>query len=173
MKLLVFLLSILLVLPGCSPTHFKADRPSQVTYEPIPPYTLDTTFQKPEKPNFIYLDKNFHVTSKENAVYVCLDQKELAKVVALNTQYNALVDVNTSLVKLVNLHIDEINSFRRLNNIRNQEVTAYIDLYENAQNRVNELAYDLKWETTWSRFMSLASLGLGVGLVSSNIWRVK
>ena len=142
--ILLIILSFLFV--SCAPAKFEPYKPPKVEFEETERYDLDLSeFNKPEKPNFIYLDENFEpVQDKNKAKYAALSNTELKKILELSKLYDAQIEVIKDQKDLVNIHIDQINALKELIELKQLQTEQYISLYATARNQYRQERYDHK-----------------------------
>lgn len=117
-KLFTFITFILLIilLSGCSKQEIKPIELPKSNFEKTEYFKLDDLdFIKPPKPDYIFLDVNYKlVEDPELSYYVAFKNTEFAKIVALSKSFDNLEKINSQLVTIINLRIDEINSLKEI-----------------------------------------------------------
>lgn len=131
-----FILFLIFFSIGCASTFVPHERPvikfdKTVSYEPV-------FIKKPPVPDIILLDKDQKPIPEDDNVtevsYMALVQSEFNKITALNAQYNAQGKVIKDQGDLINLHINTINYFKELYELKNLEIQQYEALWTNSEN---------------------------------------
>ncbi len=137
-------LTLMLFAVSCAPGEFKPFIPPQIKIEPTPAYEFDVSKElvKPDKPNTIFLDKDFNITKDKNkSKYVVFTANEFSKIVALNRLYEAQVEIIDDHVRLVNVHIEIANALKELLALKDAEIKEYLALWTNAENAYRQERY--------------------------------
>ena len=144
-KYVIILLTIIaFMFVGCAPAQFEPYKPPKIEFEKTEQYNPDfSELQKPEKPNFIYLDGDFQpVEEPSKAKYVALANPDLKKILTLSKQYDAQMEVIKNQKDLVNVHIDQINALKELVKLKEAQMEQYISMYATAKNQYLQERYD-------------------------------
>lgn len=146
---IIFLLFFIFIFSGCAPSKFEPYNPPKIEFEKSEKYNPDfKDLEKPEAPEFIYLDDEFNIIEKEeDASYVALDNNEIKKIQILNELYNSQEDIINEQVNLVNIKIEQINTLKELISMKEQQINTYVSLYADERNKYLQERYDRKVES--------------------------
>jgi len=158
-KFIITLVCIIALLYGCAPSEYKPYVPPKVEFEKTEKYILDlSALQKPDKPNYVALDKDFQPVTAENpgqAAYLAFTRDEFKKIMALSASYNAQRELLTDHEDLVNVYIAEINALKELVALREQIILQYIELYAMSENAYRQERYEHKWDNAENKIVQV------------------
>ena len=138
---ILIIVSILII--GCAPPKFIPKEPPIVKFEKTPPYSIDlSTIIKPDKPVYIWMDKDFKVVPSGQAKYLVLTKKEFAKFVAqlkIKETYKEIIGKQTLLI---NTKIEIINSLKEYVSLEQMKSKEYRDLWVDSENAYRQEKYN-------------------------------
>lgn len=145
-KYVISLLIMTFLFVGCAPSRYEPYEPPKIEFEKTEQYNPDfSSLEKPDKPDFIYLNKDFEKTEDTStAKYAALDNENLKKILELSKLHDTQVKIIDDQTELVNLHIEQINTLKELVKIKEFQVEQYRALYTTAENQYLQEKYDNK-----------------------------
>lgn len=153
------LMMIFSLVYGCAPSQYKPYVPPKVEFEQTEKYVLDlSALQKPDKPNYVALDKDFKPVTADNpgeTKFLAFTRDEFKKIMALSASYNAQRELLTDHEDLVNVYISEINALKELVALREQIILQYIELYAMSENAYRQERYEHKWDNAENKIVQV------------------
>ena len=144
---------------GCAPEAYKPYVPPKIEFEKTQPYILDISgLQKPDKPNYVALDKDLQLITAENpseAKYLAFTKDEFKKIMALSAAYNSQQTLLKDHEALVNVYISEINALKELVALREQIILQYVELYGMSENAYRQERYEHKWDNAENKIIQV------------------
>ena len=134
----------------------------KVEYKPTPPYNIDLTrIPKPEKLKPLFMNKDFkEVDDMERAVYVVLVPKEYAKIAALLKLTKTYKGIIGEQEKLINTHIEIINSLKEYLALEQAKTEEYRNLWVDSENAYRQERYNHKIENAINKGL-LGAISIG------------
>ncbi len=158
MKKLIMMVLIAFLM-ACAPAQYKPFETPKVEFEKTATYVLDLSkLKKPEKPNYIVLDKDMNPVTAENpgdAKYLAFTEDEFKKIMALSAAYNDQTKLLKDHEDLVNTYIDEINALKELIVIKDQIIEQYKELYAMSENAYRMEKYHHKWDNVQNKIVQV------------------
>lgn len=164
--LLLLIVSFLFV--GCAPKgQYDFYDPPKADFNKTEQYNPDlSALEKPDKPDFIYLDENFEpLDDPSEAKYAALTNVDLKKILELSKLYDTQVKIIDDQKDLVNIHIDQINALKELVEIKEMQTEQYRSMFTTAQNQFIQERYDNKLSSVL-RESSLYAITIGTILLA-------
>jgi len=123
---------------------------------------------KPEKLNVIYIDNNFKEVPIKDATQILLSNKEYNKIPALLRLCKAYKDIIYEQEKLVNIKVDEINSFKEFIKLEQMKKDGYFELWTISENAYRQERYDASMNrfTSYLYFGTITIAALAVAILA-------
>jgi hypothetical protein len=167
LKVFILLFISLTLVVGCAPPKFIPREPPIVKFEKEPPYKIDLdSIIKPDKPLYIWMDKDFKVVPQKEAKYLVLTKKEFAKFTAqleIKQTYKAII---LRQEVLVNTKIEIINSLKEYLSLEQMKVKEYRDLWVDSENAYRLEKYNNDMNSLMTKgILSVISIGALIALI--------
>ena len=139
--LIIFFLFIFSI--GCAPPNFNPKKIDNIKFEKSLHYETDISgIIKPEKLNVIYINNDFKEVPIKEATQILLSNKEYNKIPALLRVCKTYKDIIYEQEKLINIKVDEINSYKEFIKLEQMKKDGYFELWTISENSYRQERYN-------------------------------
>lgn len=155
-----------LFLFGCiTTTKIEPIKIPKIEFQQTEKFKLSETIKKPTKPEYIFLDENYNVTSDvNNAKFLAFTPSEFAKIVTLSSSFDSQNEVIDQLSTLVNIKIQEINALKELISTKEMLSEHITLLYANEQNLRQNEQKNFEIKQLWNKVTFVIQSGVIIAL---------
>ena len=166
-KIIVICLALTFLGLGCAPPKFIPKSPPIIEFDRTPPYQIDlSSIIKPDKPVYIWMNKDFEVVPMKDAKYLVLTKKEFAKFVAQLKIKETYKDIIGKQEILINTKIEIINSLKEYVSLEQMKSKEYRDLWVDSENAYRQEKYYNELNSFISKgFLGVISIGALIALI--------
>jgi hypothetical protein len=165
-RYIILLISSILCI-GCAPPKFIPKEPPVIAFQKELPYTVDLSdIITPDKPVYLWVDKDFNQVPMNDATYLLLTKKEFAKFTAQLKIKETYKEIIMKQEVLINAKIAIINSLKEYVALEQMKVTEYRSLWADSENAYRQEKYYNEINNVINKgFLGFISIGALIALI--------